>query len=143
MHTLLRTAQKPGTGQVEGLRVMLLTDSLDGMSALRLAEYGSAVDVRHDVDIALFGMLNDPFGYDLFVMDCDRTVGIDGAEAAIASLIAADARMRVILVSKEFDEPVYPFGRRAAVCLPASVPDDGFRRGLDHVLRDRESVVIM
>lgn len=143
MQTLLATSQKPRAGQGEGLRVMLLTDSLDGRSALRLAEYGSAVDVRHDVELALCGMLNDPFGYDLFVMDCDRTVGIDGAVAAIASLIASDARMRVILVSKEFDKPVYPFGRRAAVCLPASVPDDGFRWGLDHVLRDREPVVMM
>ncbi|MCX7289424.1 MAG: hypothetical protein NTW20_18280 [Rhodobacterales bacterium] len=122
---------------------MLLTDTLDGPSAQRLAEYGSSVDIRHDVDLALSGILNDPFGYDLFVMDCDRTGGVIGAEAAIASLIAADARMRVILVSREFDEPVYPFGRRAAVCLPVSVLDDGFRRGLDHVLRDRGPVVMM
>ncbi len=143
MQTLLQTMQKPTAGQSLGLRVMLLSECRDGPSAQRLAEYGSSVDIRLDVDHALSGMLNDPIGYDLFVMECDGMGGVEGAEAAIAALIAADARMRVILVSREFDEAVYPFGRRAAVCLPALVPDDGFRRGFDHVLRDRVPVTMM
>lgn len=143
MQTLLRTVQKPTAGQSVGLRAMLLSENRDSPSAQRLSEYGSLVDVRGNVDLALSGIVTDPIGYDLFVMDCDGMGGVDGAVAAIAALIAADARMRVILVSREFDEPVYPFGQRAAVCLPASVTDDGFRRGFDHVLRDRVPVMMM
>ena len=108
-----------------------------------LADYGSLVDVQDDVERAVSGLLRDPIGYDLFVLECDGLGGVDGAEAAIAALIAAEARMRVILISREFDEPVYPYGRRAAVCLPATVPEPCFRRGFDHVLRDRVPVVLM
>ena len=143
MQTLFRTVQKPTAGQSVGLRVMLLSENRDGPTAQRLAEYGSLVDVHRDVDLALSGIVTDPIGYDLVVMDCDGIGGVDGAEAVIAALIAADARMRVILVSQEFDKPAYPFGLRAAVCLPASVPDEGFRQGFDHVLRDRVPVTLM
>ena len=88
-------------------------------------------------------VLDDPLGYDLFVMDCDAFGGIAAAERAIATLIAAEARMRVMLVSREFDVPAYPLGRRTAVCLPDPVPEPGFRRGFDHVLRDRVPVTLM
>ncbi len=81
-------------------------------------------------------------GYDIFVMDCDGYGGIAGAERAISSLIAGDARVRVILVSREFDVPVYPLGRRTAVCLPEDVSDASFRIGFDHVLRDRAAIKI-
>jgi hypothetical protein len=143
MQTLPGTLQKPVVGQSLGLHVMLLSQNRAGLTEQRLAEHGGLVDRHGDVDLALSRIKTDPIGFDLLVMDCDGLGGVDGAIAVIAALVAADARMRVILISQEFDEPVYPFGMRAAVCLPASVPDDGFRRGLQHVLRDRVQVTLM
>jgi hypothetical protein len=126
-----------------GVRVMLLTDRPDGRTARRLTGYGSLVEVEDELYAALSGILDDPMGYDLFVMDCDGFGGVIAAERAIATLIAADARMRVMLLSCEFDTPAYPLGRRSAVCLPDAISDQGFRQGFDHVLRDRCALSMM
>jgi hypothetical protein len=125
-----------------GVRVLLLTGHADGATGQRLASYGSLVDTYDDLDDAVGTILNDRFGYDLFVMDCDGFGGITGAERAISALISGEAKMRVMLVSREFDIPVYPLGRRTAVCLPEDVSDASFRIGFDHVLRDRAAVTI-
>lgn len=128
---------------VLGVRVMLLTDRPEGDCAQRLAGYGSLVEIEGELPAALATVLDDPLGFDLFVMDCDAFGGIVAAERAIATLVAAEARMRVMLVSREFDEPAYPLGRRTAVCLPDPVSEPGFRRGFEHVLRDRAPVTLM
>jgi hypothetical protein len=143
MQTFVDTSQKQVYAHTFGVRVMLLTDQPQGDTARKLASFGSLVDIESTLDAALSGMLDDPMGYDLFVMDCDGFDGLDGAEQAIASLIAAQARMRVMLVCSGFDEPTYPLGRRTAVCLPVSIPDEGFRRGFDHALRDRAPMTMM
>ncbi|MBA3908278.1 MAG: hypothetical protein C0524_00035 [Rhodobacter sp.] len=122
---------------------MLLTDQPDGLTSRRLATYGSLVDVEDEVYTALSAILDDPMGYDLFVMDCDAFGGIAAAERAIATLIAAEAKMRVMLVSQEFEIPAYPMGLRTAVCLPDHVSETGFRRGFEHVLRDRSAMTLM
>ena len=125
-----------------GVRVLLLTGHADGATGQRLASYGSLVDTHDDLDDAVGAVLNDRFGYDLFVMDCDGFGGITGAERAISALISGEAKMRVMLVSQEFDIPVYPLGRRTAVCLPDDVSEASFRIGFDHVLRDRAAITI-
>lgn len=137
MQTFIQTNRQHVQPHTLGVRVMLLTDHSDNRTARRLASYGSVVDVVDDLDEAIAAILDDPFGYDLFVMECDGFGGLGGAEQAIASLIAGDAKMRVMLVSREFDVPAYPLGRRTAVCLPEDVSDASFRIGFDHVLRDR------
>ncbi len=129
--------------QAMNVRVMVLTDRPEGETASRLASYGSLVETRPALPAALSGLLEDRIGYDLFVMDCDAFGGVPAAERAIAALIAANARMRVMLVSAEFDAPAYPLGRRTAVCLPEGVTDSAFRQGFDHVLRDREVRQVM
>ncbi len=121
---------------------MLLTDHAEGRNGRRLADYGSVIDVADDLEDAVATILDDPFGYDLFVMECDGFGGIQGAERAISTLIAGAAKMRVILVSREFDVPAYPLGRRTAVCLPDDVSDTSFRIGFDHVLRDRAAITM-
>jgi hypothetical protein len=143
MQTLIGTGHKGAACPSVGLRVMLLTDRADGTTAGRLATYGSHLQIERDFDAAVSGLLEDPLGYDLFVMDCDGFGGADAGVEAIVALIAADARMRVMLVSGDFDEAAYPLGRRSAVCLPSTAPEEGFRVGLDHVLRDRPAVTLM
>lgn len=129
--------------QTPGARVMLLSHNRDGLSAARLGSYGCSVETESELYTALSGLIDDPMGYDLFVMECDAFGGIDAAERAIVFLIAAEARMRVILISREFDAPTYPMGRRTAVSLPAHVTEAGFRTGFDHVLRDRVRLQLM
>lgn len=142
MQTFIQTGHQVFSSHTLGVRVMLLTDQAESPTARRLAGYGSQVDMVDDLDDAVAAILNDRFGYDLFVMDCDGFGGIAGAEQAISALIAGDAKMRVMLVSQEFDVPVYPLGRRTAVCLPGDVTDASFRIGFDHVLRDRAAVTM-
>lgn len=143
MQSLIATGGGAVAAHRPGVRVMLLTDRPDGPTAHRLAGYGSGLDIEGDFDAALAAVIDDPMGYDLFVMDCDAFGGMDAAERAVSTLIAADARMRIMLVSRDFGVPTYPLGCRTAVCLPVSVPEDGFRRGFDHVLRDRAAVTMM
>lgn len=142
MQTFIQTDRQEVSPHTLGVRVMLLTDQAEGRTAQRLGDYGSLVDTVSDLERAVAAILGDRFGYDLFVMDCDAFGGIAGAEQAISALIAGDARMRVMLISREFDVPVYPLGRRTAVCLPEEVTDASFRIGFDHVLRDRAAVTM-
>lgn len=142
MQTFIQTDRQQVQTHTLGVRVMLLTDHSEGLTARRLAQYGSLVDVAEELDEALAAILDDPLGYDLFVMECDGFGGIAGAEQAISTLIAGDARMRVMLVSREFDVPAYPLGRRTAVCLPEDVSESSFRIGFDHVLRDRAAMTM-
>ena len=137
MQTAIRSGGKAFPVQSMGVRVLLLSDAGGGQTADRLACFGSHVDVEQTLDLALSRLRRDPMGYDLFVMDCDGYGGISGGELAVSSLIAAEAKMRVMLVSSDFEELALPFGRRTAVCLPTSVGEEDFRRGLNHVLRDR------
>jgi hypothetical protein len=135
--------RRSAPGQVPGVRVLLLTDAPQGPTAQRLAGLGGLVDIRDSLATALTDILNDALGYDLFVMDCDGFGGIQAGERAIAALIAAEARMRVMLVSLAFDSPAFPMGQRAVVCLPHDCHEASFRRGYDHALRDRQRVLMM
>lgn len=143
VQTFTRPRNQASAQPTMAARVMLLTDRPDGPTAQRLAAYGSLIDVEYGVLSALSAILDDPMGFDLFVMDCDAFGGVEAAEHAISKLIAAEARMRVMLISREFDIPAYPMGLRTAVCLPDNVSETGFRRGFDHVLRDRSSMTMM
>lgn len=142
MQTFIQTGRQRVSLHTLGVRVMLLTDEPDSRTGKRLADYGSVVDVVVELEDAVAAILDDPFGYDLFVMECDGFGGISGAEQAVSLLIAGEAKMRVILVSREFDVPAYPLGRRTAVCLPEDVSDASFRIGFDHVLRDRAALTM-
>lgn len=142
MQPFIQTSRHQVQPHTLGVRVMLLTDRAEGSTGRRLVDYGSVVDMADDLEEAVTGILDDPFGYDLFVMDCDGFGGIAGAERAISTLIAGDAKMRVMLVSREFDVPTYPLGRRTAVCLPEDVSETSFRIGFDHVLRDRVAITM-
>ncbi len=142
MQTFIQANHQPVQPHTLRVRVMLLTDHAEGRNGRRLADYGSVIDVADDLEDAVATILDDPFGYDLFVMECDGFGGIQGAERAISTLIAGAAKMRVILVSREFDVPAYPLGRRTAVCLPDDVSDASFRIGFDHVLRDRAAITM-
>lgn len=129
--------QRPIASRAFGVRVMLLASDAESAAARSLTGFGSQVECEADFFTAMSHIIDDPLGYDLFVMDCDGFGGMAAGERAVATLIASDARMRVILISAEFDAPAYPMGRRTAVCLPSPVSHESLRFGFDHVLRDR------
>jgi hypothetical protein len=143
VQTLARLDGRFAAQRGPAVRVMLLTDRPEGLTARRLASYGSLVDAEEALDDAVAGIVGDAMGYDLFVMDCDAFGGISGAEQAVAALIAAQAKMRIMLVSADFDTPAYPLGLRSAISLPEATPEPLFRRGYDHALRDRNAILIM
>ena len=101
MQTFIQADRQKAARHTMGVRVMLLTDHGEGRTSQRLAEYGSLIDIADDLEEAVAAVLDDRFGYDLFVMDCDGFGGIAAAEQAISALIAGDAKMRVMLVSRE------------------------------------------
>ena len=138
MRILASIEKRPITTRAFGVRVMLLSSEPDSAAARTLTGFGSQVDCETDFFTAMSNIIDDPLGYDLFVMECDGFGGIAGGERAVATLIANEARMRVMLISSEFDTPAYPMGRRTAVCLPFPASDDSIRFGFDHALRDRQ-----
>jgi hypothetical protein len=142
VQTFFQADHQPVRPHTLGVRVLLLSDRANGPTSQRLTDYGSVVDLADTLEDAVSLILEDPLGYDLFVMDCDGFGGIPAAEQAISSLISGKARIRVMLVSREFDVPTYPLGRRTAVCLPDDVSEASFRIGFDHVFRDRVSVTM-
>ncbi len=137
MQTLTSAKSRAVAPRNFAVRVMLLCRGPESEAALQLAALGCSVEVENDPGAALSAIIDDEMGYDLFVMECDGLGGIAGAERAIAALIAADARMRVMLISRDFEVPVYPMGRRTAVSLPVGFSAESFRFGFEHVLRDR------
>jgi len=143
MQTLSRSGHRVSPCQPAGVRILLLTARPEGESARRLAGYGACVEVRTARQSALAELVRDRVGFDLFVMDCDGFGGMAAGEQAVAALVAAEARMRVILVSADFDGPAYPMGLRSVVCLPDRASAAEFRRGFDHALRDRPNVTMM
>lgn len=142
VQTFIQTDRQQVATHANGVRVILLTDQPEGITGRRLQAYGSLVDAVEDLEDAVAAVLEDPLGYDLFVMDCDGFGGIPAAELAISSLISGGARMRIMLISCEFVVPAYPLGRRTAVCLPEDVEEESFRIGFDHVLRDRATLTL-
>jgi hypothetical protein len=142
IQTVIRTEGKVEEASASGVRVLVLTDAPKGPTVRRLAGFGTQVEIEEAYEVALYAILDDPLGYDLLVIDCDGYGGIEAGERAIAFLIAAGAKMRIMLISREFEVPAFPLGRRTAVCLPTAVPDAAFRRGFDHVLRDRVAVTL-
>ena len=142
MQTFIQTNRQRVAPHTLGVRVMLLSEHADGSTGQRLSSFGSLVDVVDELEEAVAAIIEDPLGYDLFVMDCDGFGGVDGAEYAISTLIARGAKIRLMLISSEFDVPVFPLGVRTAVCLPQDVEDESFRIGFDHVLRDRAALTM-
>jgi hypothetical protein len=133
------TAGRLGQRQSErfpGKRVLYLSADRDSRTQSVLTGYGCIVDGEVALQSAIFAMTHDPVGYDLFVMDCDGLGGVDAGVRTVARLIKEGARMRIVLISREFDEAAFPLGKRAVVSLPKPVDDAQLRMGFDHALRD-------
>jgi hypothetical protein len=119
------------------VRVLMLSDGLDRTAQERLAELGSQVDDEFELYTALAAMMDDPLGYGVFVMDVDAFGGIQAGLRAFQMLRAADVRIPVILVGKEFGRQVFPDERSAPILLQAPLSMVSLRVGFEHALHDR------
>lgn len=130
---------EPDAAHVVGwdLRIMLLSADPAQTLADRIASLGSQLDRQQEVYTALSGIIDDPRGYGLFIMECDSFGGGDAGTQAARTLAAAQIRVPVILISKEHQEQIFPQDRNAPICLRAPLSTLSLRVGLEHALRDR------
>lgn len=121
-----------------GTRVMLVTtESTEGILARRLAGLGGQVECQHELFTALSQLVDDPYGYGLFVADCDGFGGLDMVRRACMALGEQTARVPVILVSRDCPTQVFPTDRHMPVVLRAPVSAVSMRVGFEHALRAR------
>jgi len=120
-----------------GVRVMLLTAATDCGVAWRLAGLGGNVEAADEIYGALAAMINDPAGYDLFVMECDGFGGIEAGLRVFGMLTAAGLRQPVMLVTRDCTEQRFPEDRSAPITLRAPLSAVSLRVGFEHALRDQ------
>lgn len=119
------------------VRVLLITGAADDPLATRLRALGGLVDVETELYAALSELIDDPSGYGLVVIDCDRIGGAESGEAAVRTLKAVDSRVPLILISQGHAAHSFPEDRGTAIRLRAPVSVVGLRVGYEHALRDR------
>lgn len=136
---LIRSFEQEGVTPVGlGTRVMLVTmDGADGMLTRRLAGLGGQVECQAELFTGLSQLIDDPYGYGLFVAECDAFGGLDQVRRACLALGEQAARVPVILVSRECPTQIFPTDRHAPVVLRSPVSAVSLRVGFEHALRDR------
>lgn len=138
---IIRTREHDGFTMVgRAARVLLLTsESEAGSMARRLAGLGATVDVIDELFSALSHLIDDPSGYALFVVDCDKVNvgGLAVAQRAVKMLGAVAQRVSVILVSGECRDQRFPQDRTAPMVLRAPLSAVSLKVGYEHALRDR------
>jgi len=136
---LIRSFEQEGVAPVGlGMRVMLVTmEDSDGPITRRLAGLGGQVEAHAELFTGLSQLIDDPYGYGLFVVDCDAFGGLDPVRRACLQLEEQAARVPVLLISRECQTQIFPTDRHAPVVLRAPVSAVSLRVGFEHALRDR------
>ena len=135
----IRSFEPEGIAPVSlGMRVMLVTmDACDGPLARRLAGLGGHVECHAELFTGLSQLIDDPYGYGLFVVDCEGFGGLDPVRRACLALAEQSMRVPVILVSRDCPNQVFPTDRHAPVVLRSPLSAVSLRVGFEHALRDR------
>ena len=121
-----------------GTRVMLVTmQGADGALMRRLAGLGGQIECHAELFTGLSQLMDDPYGYGLFVAECDAFGGLEVVRRACKALGEQAARVPVILVSGDCPNQIFPTDRHAPVVLRAPVSAVSLRVGFEHALRDR------
>ena len=122
-----------------GARVLLLAPEQDEAARLSrlIAGFGGRVDHEVEVYSALSALIDDPRGWDLFVVACDGLGGIDVGRRAHRMLGGVVERMPTILISCECGEQTFPEARGEPVVLRAEMSPAALRLGMEHALRGR------
>lgn len=119
-----------------GVRVMLVSPEAD-QTAARIAGFGGLVETEADLFAAVEAMHSDTTGYGVFLMDCDAYGGLEAGRRAVALLGRAAEQAKVILLSREVQQQVFPEDGGRPILLRAPVSAVSLRVGFEHALRDR------
>jgi hypothetical protein len=122
------------------VRVLLVSSETEtGATARRLAAMGAKVDVVDEIYSALSDVIDDPVGYAVLVVDCDKCKvgGLGAALNAVQKLGDVASRVSVILISSECREQRFPQDRAAPIILRGPLSAVSFKVGFEHALRER------
>lgn len=136
---LIRSFEQEGAAAVGlGTRVLLVaTGGGDSVLKRRLAGLGGQVECQAELFTGLSMLIDDPFGYGLFVVECEAFGGLERVRRACCTLVDQTVRVPVILVSGEIPTQIFPTDRHDPVVLRAPVSAVSLRVGFEHALRDR------
>lgn len=121
-----------------GIRTMLIsTEEQDGPLTRKLAGLGCRVEECDELYLALDRVMDGPQGFDLVVVDCDTTGGLDQARRAQALLKSTGRCIPVILVSSDCHTQSFPFNRYEPTVLRAPLSSISLRVGFEHSMQER------
>ncbi len=136
----LRVVETDPSGLVGlGVRVLLLSGDPDEAARLtqQLAGLGGRVDHEPEMYAALSALIDDPAGWDVFVVACDSLGGIAAGRRAHQMLGSVAERVATILVAGECTEQSFPDDRATPILLRARMSAAALRLALEHALRGR------
>ncbi len=120
-----------------GARVMLLAPAAESGLDRHIAGFGGRIDREAELYAALSALIDDPAGWDLFIMSCDAFGGTEAGRRAHSMLGAVAERVPMILISAEYQRQQFPEERAAPVQLRAPLSAVSLRVGMEHALRGR------
>lgn len=136
----LRLVETEGSGLVGfGARVLLLATRAEEAARVGrlLAGFGGRVDHEGEVYAALSALIDDPAGWDLFVILCDTEGGIEAGRRAHRMLGPVAERVPTILIAEDCAEQSFPEERAAPILLRARLSGVALRLAMEHALRGR------
>ena len=137
MHALRLQGREIAALQGIGARVMLLAPGADTTLEGIVAGAGGRIDRETETYAALSALIDDPAGWDLFVMACDGFGGLADGLRAHRMLAGAGPGLPTILIAAACTPHVLPDDRRAPVLLRGPATPAALQAGMAHALRDR------
>lgn len=129
-----QTATKVGFG----VRTLLISDAPNsGVLSHKLAGLGCSVEVIEDVYSALDCVVDGPDVFQLVVIDCDCSGGLDLGRRAHNLLRTTGRCIPVMLISGEIAVQKFPQSRYEPTILRAPSSLVSLRVGFEHALQER------
>ncbi len=136
----LRLVETEGSGLVGfGARVLLLAPEAEDAARLGrlIAGFGGRVDHEEEMYGALSCILDDPRGWDLFVISCDALGGVEAGRRAMHMLGEIAEQVPTILVSEDCAAQTFPEERAEPILLRSKMSAAALRLAMEHALRGR------
>lgn len=121
-----------------GIRTLLIsTEDGNGAMSRKLAGMGCRVEDCDELYLALDRITDGPHAFDLIVVDCDSTGGLDQGKRAHSLLKAIGRSIPLILVSHDCQKQEFPFSRHEPTVLRAPLSSISLRVGFEHAMQER------
>ncbi len=121
-----------------GVRTMLISGGgFEGPLARKLAGLGCRLEILDELYSAIDHVMDDPFSYELIVIDCDSIGGLEMGQRAHNLLQTTRRSIPMILLSENCKDQVFPASRYEATILRAPLSAISLRVGFEHAMQDR------